>query len=149
MSRMPDPYPNELRHRIIKRIETVGNIAFAAREFRVSYYYAFRIWGIYRKTGCKDLVPQSHHGPLGSVTPPLKKKIVLTMRKRPQTTIAEIQDMLQRHGVKLGYSRVHQVLEMLGCTGAGRKAMLDAWNAKSNHKKGGGKKARSRTGAGI
>jgi len=141
---MPDPYPNELRHRLIESIEAGESVLSAANRFHVSQVYAYRIWARYRKTGSKDRRPQSHHGPIGSITERLKKKIVLTIQKRPQTTIPEIQAMLQCHGVKLGHTRVHQILEKLGCTGANRKAMLASANANSHGTKPIRKKQRVR-----
>ena len=106
-----------------------------AREFHVSWSYPAKVWAQFRKTGSKDLRPQSHHGPIGSVTGPLKKKIVLTIQKCPQTTIEEIQRMLQRQGVRLSRSRVHQIMAGLGCTWARRKAMIAAARANSSRTK--------------
>ncbi len=141
---MPDPYPNELRHRLIESIEAGESVLSAANRFHVSQVYAYRIWARYRKTGSKDRRPQSHHGPIGSITERLKKKIVLTIQKRPQTTIVQIQSMLRRHNVTLGFTRVQQIMVTLGCTGAKRRAMLASANANSHRTKPIRKKQRVR-----
>lgn len=131
---MPLPHPNKLRHRIVNALEAGERKQDVMKRFHVSQMYVYTVWKHYRKTGSKDRQPQSHHGPLGSVTEPLKKKIASAIQKRPQTTSEEIQSMLQRHNVRLSRSRVNQIMFSLGFTRATRKAMLLA-NGNSRGKK--------------
>lgn len=138
---MPLPYPNSLRHRIVNALEAGECFHDVVKRFRVGPAYVYRVRAQYRKTGSKDRRPQSHHGPLGSVAEPLKKKIVAILQKRPQTTSQEIQSMLQRHNVMLSRSRVTQIMVSLGFTRAKRKAMLAAANRKPRGKKAFRKKA--------
>ena len=140
---MPLPYPNNLRHRIVNALEAGEPLQDVVKRFHVSHMYVYRVWNHYRETGSKDRRPQSHHGPLGSVTEPLKKKIVATLQKRPQTSSEEIQSMLQRHNVRLTRSRVSQIMLNLGFTRAKRKALLAAKNGNSRGKKSVGKTARA------
>jgi transposase len=123
---MPLPHPNKLRHRIVNALEAGERKQDVMKRFHVSQMYVYRVWKHYCKTGSKDRQPQSHHGPLGSVTEPLKKKIASALQKRPQSTSEDIQGMLQRHNVMLSRSRVNQIMFSLGFTRAKRKAMLAA-----------------------
>jgi len=114
MKRTGQAYPDSFRRLVIKAIETGETRYAVARGFGVSEPYIYKIWNARLQTGTYKRRPQSHHGPIGSVTEGMKKRIIAKLMRNPEMTIEDVQDYLWSNGVRLGHSRVHQILQSLG-----------------------------------
>jgi len=83
-------------------------------QFRVSLQYGKKIRGQQKRSGQKERVPQSHHGPVSRVTEAAKQRLRSWLEEQPDLTAAELRERLQAGGVSLSKSRVGQVLRQMG-----------------------------------
>ena len=126
MTRPVQGYPNELRRKVLDAILAHQNKHELARQFGVSIVFVYRVWARYRKTGIKDRLIQSRHGPAGQVNEAMKKRILVMLHKRPQMEIVDVQRFLQARGIRLSRSRVHQILQSVGWSMEKKKALMSA-----------------------
>jgi|SRR6185312_1542764 len=124
MKQRQQSYPDHFRRRILRAIEAGETKYAVARRFGVSAPYVYKIWNDKLRTGRDERQPQSHHGPIGSVTVAMKKRIIARLQTHPETTIRDVQSYLGGNGVRLGYSRVHQVLQSLGWSNERKRALI-------------------------
>jgi transposase len=112
---MPQPYSDDLRCKFLEAYEAgAGSLRKLAEQFRVSLQYGKKIRGQQKRSGQKERVPQSHHGPVSRVTEAAKQRLRSWLEEQPDLTEAELRERLQAGGVSISKSRVGQVLRQMG-----------------------------------
>jgi transposase len=112
---MAQPYSDDLRRKFLEAYEAgAGSLQKLADRFRVSVQWGKKIRGQQKRSGQKERVPQSHHGPLSRVTEAAKEDLRNWLRRQPDLTETELRERLQAIGVSISKSRVGQVLRQLG-----------------------------------
>lgn len=127
-------HPNELRRKLLELMESGENKQELARQFNVSTTSLYRILRQKRKTGRADLCLHSQPGPPCAVDAELKKETLLLLERRPEMCVSDVQRYWQSKGVRLGHSRVQQILSKLGWDIVRKKAqMLKVYGTSSLH----------------
>jgi len=85
-----------------------------ADRFRVSVQWGKKIRGQQKRTGEKERIPQSHHGPISCITDAAKERLRNWLQQQPDLTETELREHLQAIGVSISKSRVGQVLRQMG-----------------------------------
>jgi len=112
---MAQPYSDDLRCKFLEAYEAgAGSLRKLADRFRVSLQYGKKIRGQQKRTGQKERIPQSHHGPISRVTEAAKEHLRSWLQEQPDLTEAELRERLQASGVRICKSRVGQVLRQMG-----------------------------------
>ncbi len=112
---MAQPYSDDLRCKFLEAYEAgAGSLQKLAEQFRVSVQYGKKIRGQQKRTGQKQRIPQSHHGPISRVTEAVKEGLRNWLQQQPDLTEAELRERLQGSGVNFCKSRVGQVLRQMG-----------------------------------
>jgi len=112
---MAQPYSDDLRCKFLEAYEAgAGSLRKLAEQFRVSVQYGKKIRGQLKRTGRKERIPQSHHGPLSRVTEAIRQRLRDWLGEQPDLTEVELRERLAGSGVSLSKSRVGQVLREMG-----------------------------------
>ena len=126
-------HPNELRRKLLKLMESGEDKQELTRQFNVSTTSLYSILRQKRETGSADLL-DSRPGPPCAVDAELKKETLLLLERRPEMCVSDVQRYWQSKGVRLGHSRVHQILGKLGWDIVRKKAqMLKVYGTSSLH----------------
>ncbi len=145
---MAQAYSDDLRCKFLEAYEAgAGSLRKLAEQFRVSLQYGKKIRGQLKRTGQKERVPQSHHGPLSRVTEVARQRLRNWLQEQPDLTEAELRERLQASGVSICQSRVGQVLRQMGLRRKKNLSMRKSATARrtsSGVKSSGKKSVRSR-----
>jgi transposase len=112
---MPQPYSDDLR---CKRLEAyaagAGTLRVLAQQFRVSFGYSKKIRRQPLQTGQPERPQPSHHGPVSRLSEAVRGRLRSWLQQQPDLTESELRERLQTMGVRVGQSRVGQVLREMG-----------------------------------
>ena len=110
---MPAPLSMDLRRRIVEAVEAGSSIRAAARRFAISPSAAIKLMQRVRATGSP--APERYGGHRRPVLEPDRTDIERLVALKPDLTLAELQDRLQRRcQVTVGLSTLHKTLHRLG-----------------------------------
>lgn len=142
---MAQPYSDDLRCKFLEAYEAgVGSLRELADRFRVSLPYGKKIHAQQLRTGQKEQVRQSHHGPVSKITEAVKERIRGWLGQQADLTLAELRERLQATGLSVSRSRVGQVLQEMGL---GRKKNRSTRKSATRRRTGNGAKSSSRSSA--
>ena len=109
------PYSDDLRRKFLEAYEAgAGSLQKLADRFCVSLQWGKKIRGQQKRTGQKERIPQSHHGPISHVSDAARGHLRKWLQQQPDLTELELGERLQAVGVRISKSRVGQVLRQMG-----------------------------------
>jgi transposase len=113
---MPRAYSDDLRCKLLEAYEAGrGSLRELAKQFGVSWGYSKKIRALQLRTGQKERVPQSQHGPASRLTAAVEQPLRSALRQQPDLTLAELQQRLAgKAGVGISRSRLWVWLQRLG-----------------------------------
>jgi transposase len=113
---MPRAYSDDLRCKLLQAYEAGrGSLQELAMQFGVSWGYSKKIRAEQLRTGRKERLAQSRHGPASRLTAAVEQQLRSALRQQPDLTLAELQQRLaQRTGVGISRSRLWVWLQRLG-----------------------------------
>jgi transposase len=112
---MARAYADDQRRKLLQAHDRKqGSLRALAERFGVSAGWAWKISAMRRRTGTMER-PQQRHGPVSRVTPAVEGRLRDLVRARPDVTLAELQQQLQReHGLYLSIGRLWLALQRMG-----------------------------------
>jgi transposase len=112
---MARAYADDQRRKLLQAHDRKqGSLRALAERFGVSAGWAWKISAMRRRTGPMER-PQQRHGPVSRVTPAVEGRLRDLVRARPDVTLAELQQQLQReHGLYLSIGRLWLALQRMG-----------------------------------
>ncbi len=112
---MARAYADDLRRKLLQAHDrNQGSLPALAERFGVSAGWAWKISAMRRRTGSMER-PQQRHGPVSRVTPAVEARLRERVRARPDLTLAELQQQLQRdEGLYLSIGRLWLALQKMG-----------------------------------
>ena len=142
---MAQPYSDDLRCKLLEAYEAGrGSLRELAGQFRVSWGYSKKIRSQQLRSGQKERLRQSRHGPVSQVTEAVKESLRTWLQKQPDLTLAELREQLAVSGVSLSRSRVGQVVQQLGLRL--KKSRSTPKSATRRRTSSGGKRSRKSSG---
>ena len=112
---MARAYADDLRRKLLQAHDRKqGSLRVLAERFGVSAGWAWKISAMRRRTGRVERAEQ-RHGPVSRVTPAVEGRLRELVRARPDATLAELQQQLQRdRGLYLSIGRLWLALQRMG-----------------------------------
>lgn len=112
---MARAYADDLRRKLLQAHDRKqGSLQALAERFGVSAGWAWKISAMRRRTGSVER-PQQRHGPVSRVTSVVEARLRERVRARPEVTLAELQQQLQRdEGLYLSIGRLWLGLQEMG-----------------------------------
>jgi transposase len=113
---MARAFSNDLRCRFLDAYERKeGSLQALSQRFGVSWDYGKKIRKQQLRSGRKERIEPSRHGPVSRVTAKVQEQLRAAVSQQPDSTLGELQQQIEeRAGIRLSLSWVGEWLRRLG-----------------------------------